>query len=55
MRDVLFIAGAVLLTVAAAGVDWRLGGAVLGSIARVQFLHSTGMRPKRVFFGKWLV
>ena len=40
MRDILFIAGVVSLTVAAAGVDWRLGCAVLGGIALAVAVHS---------------
>ena len=49
LRDILFLSGLLLLTIAAAGVDWRLGCAVLGGItfalAITSQLHST-KQPK---------
>jgi hypothetical protein len=41
MRDILFLAGLLLLTVAAGATDWRLGCAVLGAILFTLAMHAT--------------
>ena len=41
MKDVLLIGGSAALIAAGAGVDWRLGLAVGGTIALFLAIHST--------------